>query len=141
MNEENVIHLEVDEKVAEEIQYLTLKDDPFIPEEVGFTQTAQHDENGAIVARIFSRDGFNIARPVDLDTKHWVVMAPDGTTNTVLLPNAFYAVIILQACGMPITHSMYFEGDPEKLKAEGEKKAMKEFAEEVIENESQDEEE
>lgn len=106
-----LIKVEVDELMAKEIQHLQLKDDPFIPEDLGFKQTVQEENDGTVSARIYSMNGFNIARPVELDSKYWVVMGPDGTTNKVLLPNMYNAIITLQACGMPISADMYYQGE------------------------------
>ena len=130
----NLVSIEVNEKVAKEIQYLTLKDDPFIPEELGFKESIQEGQSGTVAARIYSKDGFNIARPVEIDVRHWVVLDPNGNTNKVLLPNIYNAIFTLQACGMEISHEMYFEGDVDAMRVEGEKKAMKEFNEKVKEN-------
>lgn len=91
------------------IDCLELKGDPFVPEELGFTETVQYNNDGSIEARIYSRDGFNIARPVDLDTRYWVVMGPDLKPKEVLLLDMYNAIIVLQACGMMITFEDYFD--------------------------------
>lgn len=105
---------QVEERIQNAINHLSLQDDPFIPTELGFIESIQKDENGGVKARVYSKDGFNIAKPVDLDKKYWVVMSPEGNTNQLLISNAYTAVIILQACGMPITFDNYYlEGEEE----------------------------
>lgn len=117
-------------RIQNAIHHLSLQDDPFIPTDLGFAYSVQHDEHGGISARVYTKDGFNIAKPVNLDHNYWVVMNPKGETNKVLLSNAYTAVIVLQACGMPITFDNYYlEGEEEF--AEG----LKEFIEDNSEEE------
>jgi hypothetical protein len=105
---------QVQERIENAIHNLSLQDDPFIPTDLGFTESIQRDENGGVMARVYTKDGFNIAKPVDLDHNYWVVMDSKGETRKLLLSNAYTAIIVLQACGMPITFDNYYlEGEEE----------------------------
>jgi len=74
---------------------------PFVPQDFMFKETV-HEEAGVIIARIYSRDGFDIARYVDTSKREWVVSDPKGKKTEVLFPNTRDAVIILKALGMNI---------------------------------------
>lgn len=90
---------------------IPLMDNPFIPEYLGFEETSINTNDDLLVARIYSKDGYNISRFVDLDKPRWVVMEPDGRKNEVLIKNMLHGIHVLQACGMNVSLSDYYKGN------------------------------
>jgi len=81
-----------------------LKKNPFIPEYLGFVETI-HKEKGLTNARIYTKDGYNMSKRVDTTRNEWIILDPNGVTNSLLIESMYSAIIILRACGMQI--SMY----------------------------------
>jgi hypothetical protein len=80
--------------------------DVFIPQYLGFEETVVEDKD-IVQARIYTKKGFNISRPVNTDDPKWVVLGPDGIPNAVHLYNMHHAMIVLKACGMDISMDDY----------------------------------
>lgn len=87
---------------------IRLKQDPFIPEYLGFTETIHRDKEDLLEARIYTKDGFNIAKHVDTDLKTWVIMSPKGEKNSLLIDNMYDGIAILHSCGMNVSLEDYF---------------------------------
>jgi len=96
----------------------TLKESLFMPEYLGFEETVQRSKIGEVEARIYTRDGFNIARPVDTKSKHWIILPPGKPSINLLITNMYNAIVILHACGMDISIETYFEFSANQFKDE-----------------------
>jgi hypothetical protein len=87
-----------------------LKNNPFIPEYLGFTESEIRDTTtGALSARVYSKGGFNISRPIGSENVKWAVMDSFGNMNAVHIRSMYHAIIVLDACGMSISINDYFE--------------------------------
>ncbi len=94
-----------------------LINDVFIPQYLGFEETVITEEDSdAVKARIYTKKGFNISRPVQTDHPKWIIMDPRGVTNAVHMYNMHSAIIVLQACGMDVSMEDY--NDENKKAAE-----------------------
>ena len=95
-----------------------LIDHPFIPAYFGFAETLIDNEQGTV--RVYSKNGFNIARPMSSEDPCWAVMNNKGETRRVLLPNMSEAIIVLRACGMDISmkdHEEHSQKEQERVEA------------------------
>lgn len=97
-----------------------LKEQPFIPEYVGFEETVSRGEFDTVAARIYTKDGFNVARPLDTNNKNWIILPPNGQPVELLITNMYNAIVILFACGMEITIKDYFEHNNQMAEEEDE---------------------
>lgn len=87
-----------------------IKQNPFIPEYLGFTETVITDQStGAVTARVYTKKGFNISRPVSTEKHSWLIMDSEGKTNTLLIENMRHGIDVLRACGMKVSMNDYFE--------------------------------
>lgn len=83
-----------------------LKRVPFIPEYLGFVETVHKEvDSSAVKVRIYTRDGYNIAKSVGTNRNEWAILDPHGVKNSLLIENMNIGISILRACGMQI--SMY----------------------------------
>ena len=108
-----------------------LKSQPFIPEYLGFDETIiKNESTGGLEARVYTKAGFNIARPVDIDEKGWRILPPNKKEAIyVELKNMYNAIVILESIGIDgISLENYFEESikksaeiDEKIKNELEK--------------------
>lgn len=89
---------------------LHLSEQPFIPEYLGFAETVLEDPKlDTVVARIYTRDGWNIARPVSAICE-WYVIVPDKYKVVVKLENMLHAIIILNSLGLDCNVADYMAG-------------------------------
>jgi hypothetical protein len=88
-----------------------LIDRPFVPSDLGFTESVLENGKDITVARVYTKEGYNIARPIDSSIEWYTVLKPDGTKTNLLLPNLFYAIITLSAIGMNLSIEAYNRGD------------------------------
>lgn len=88
-----------------------LIEQPFIPEYLGFVETQIEESNGAIAARIYTKDGFNIARPIKADVQEYTILKPGGEKITMLLDNMYFAIIRLSGVGINVSVQGYINGD------------------------------
>lgn len=95
-----------------------LKESVFMPEYLGFEETVQRSVLGEVEARIYTKDGFNIARPVDTKTKHWIILPPGEPARNMIITDMYNAIVILHACGMDISLEKYFEMNIQQFKDE-----------------------
>lgn len=102
------------EKMAYEQGY-HLKQNPFIPEYLGFEETVL-TANDMVHGRIYTKKGFNVARPVSVDQKGWIVLTSDGKKfENILLENMYNAIVVLRALGMDISVQDYFDHNKKEL--------------------------
>ncbi len=93
-----------------------LKKSPFIPEYLGFTETV-HKTSTSVKARIYTKEGYNIAKSVSTNRNEWAVLDPNGVNNSVLMENMHSAIIVLRACGMPISVYDYHQESKREMQA------------------------
>ena len=87
-----------------------LMDQPFIPEYLGFEETQHEDYEGSPVTRIYSKDGFSIAKlRQDLENtdprqeRRWAITESEGAEPAyVYIDSMYHAIIVLNAHGMDV---------------------------------------
>jgi hypothetical protein len=82
---------------------LHLKYRPFIPEDCGFVESKITDSNEKVRAVVFSKDGFNITRPINSEIEEWTVLTPDalgGQKVSGKFNNMHDALVVLSFLGM-----------------------------------------
>lgn len=99
------------------LQGYHLVDQPFIPQYLGFDEEELRDNEDILIARIYSKDGFNIAK--NLKTPQWAIRNDKGEKFMLIIRNMYEAFVILRACGMDISVEEYVlsgikEQSPEK---------------------------
>lgn len=80
-----------------------LKHRPFIPEDCGFVESKITDSNEKVRAVVFSKDGFNITRPINSEVEEWTVLTPDsagGEKVSGKFNNMHDALVVLTFLGM-----------------------------------------
>lgn len=108
-----------------------LKQQPFIPEYLGFTETIIENDD-ITEARVYTKKKFNISRPIETTNKKWFIMDPSGEVNKVIIEDMRSAITVLRACGMDISMDDYFEYNA-KMEQDLIGKIDKEFEEAGIE--------
>lgn len=91
------------------------KKGPFIPEYLGFEETVLKGVLNTTSARIYSKDGYNISKRVDTTRNEWIILDPNGTSNSLLIENMYNGVILLRACGMQISMYDYYQENKKML--------------------------
>lgn len=86
-----------------------LKVSPFIPQYLGFEETVVEDKDDAVQARIYTKNGFNISQMIDTKRPGWVILSPTKEAYNLIIENMYTAIIVLRACGMPISMKDYFD--------------------------------
>ncbi len=82
----------------------------FFPEYIGFEETLVENQFGGIDAKIYTKNGWNIARPISLDEKRWFILAPgEKSPIKMLITDMYNGIVILAAAGMNISIDDYFE--------------------------------
>lgn len=99
-----------------------LKIAPFIPEYLGFTETVLTDDDDIVTARVYTKAGFNIAKPVDVSKPFWVILGA-GKSTELVMDNMYDAIIVLRACGMEVSLEDYFEHNSKEAQLLEEKEA------------------
>ena len=87
-----------------------LKEHPFIPEYIGFEETILEDsKDDSVQARIYTKSGFNLSRPVNHQNKEWFILTPEKITVRAKLSNMLNAIVVLQSLGMDVSVEAYYE--------------------------------
>jgi hypothetical protein len=87
-----------------------LMEQPFIPEYLGFQETVL-EQDDIILARIYTRNGYNLARPVNGTDRNWFLLYPDGKRVEVKIDNMYNGIIILDALGLDYQIDKYRNGE------------------------------
>jgi hypothetical protein len=105
-----------------------LKGSPFIPEYLGFTETVHREGTSSVKARIYTKNGYNIAKSVSTNRNEWAVLDPRGKQNSVSFSSMYNGIIVLRACGMEI--SIYdYNVESQKMIEEIDAKIQQQFEE------------
>lgn len=90
---------------------LHLSEQPFIPEYLGFIETVVEDPKlDILLARIYTKNGWNIARPVSTNQNEWYILMPKKEKISVKLDNMLHSIIILDALGFDCNVKDYMAG-------------------------------
>ncbi|MEN9782468.1 MAG: hypothetical protein RL208_618 [Pseudomonadota bacterium] len=87
-----------------------LMEQPFIPEYLGFQETVL-EQDDILLARIYTRNGYNLARPVNGTDRNWFLLYPDGKRVEVKIDNMYNGIIILDALGLDYQIDKYRNGE------------------------------
>jgi hypothetical protein len=81
---------------------------PFDPCEIDFVQSFVTDANESIKAIVYSRDGYNISRPINSENQ-WSLLHPDYSIAIKVEINSLYeGLIILSSMGVKDVHPFEF---------------------------------
>jgi len=91
-----------------EVCGIFLRNDPFIPEDLGFEQNEVRDADDVLLCRVYSKDGFNLSRYIDTSKPEWIIVKPGSDKELeIRIDSMEMGIKILQACGMDTSIAKY----------------------------------
>lgn len=102
-----------------EVTGVFLRNDPFIPEDLGFEEKEVRDDDDILVCRVYHKDGFSLSRYIDTSRPEWIILKPTSDKPVeILISSMEMGIKILQACGMDTSIAKYLNIKVMKLQDE-----------------------
>lgn len=102
-----------------EVTGIFLRNDPFIPEDLGFKEQEVRDHDDVLLCRAYHKDGFSLSRYIDTNRPEWIIMKPGSDKEIeIKISSMEMGIKILQALDMDISIAKYLNIKIERLKEE-----------------------